>query len=287
MRTTIGFLMAVAVCVWAVSARADWDPQNPDPDTKWVQLPDLNGWDVNVTGPNVLADDFMCTETGVITDVHLWGSWKGDNVGQLTRIRLAIFSDIPAEGRCDYSQPGDMLWNADIDPSQVGDAVLMRPVACGDQGWYSPAGDWHREDDHEGVWQVNILLDKFVPAEGLFHQDEGTIYWLAVSVETAWPDAGQTPTTAGGDGQFYPPKFGWKTSSDHWNDDAVWGTLYTREDGGDESFWNELIDPTGCESLDLAFVLTGTPDTSVPEPGIMAIFGFGVMGLLVRRRKER
>jgi hypothetical protein len=286
MRTAIGFLMAVTVCLWAVSTRADWDPQNPDPDTKWVQLPDLNGWDVNVTGLNVLADDFMCTETGVITDVHLWGSWKGDSVGQLTRIRLAIFSDIPAEGRCDYSQPGDMLWNVDIDPAQVGDAVVMRQVDCGDQGWYTPAYGSYSEDDHKGVWQVNILLDRFLPTDGLFHQDEGTIYWLGVNVQTVSPEFTRDAASSGDEN--CPPEFGWKTSSDHWNDDAVWGALtFTREAGVDESFWNELIDPTGCESLDLAFVLTGSPDASVPEPGIMAIFGFGVMGLLVRRRKKQ
>ena len=116
MRTAIVLLIVAAVCGWAVSARADWDPQNPDPDTKWVQLPDVNGWDVNATYPSVLADDFLCTDTGVITDVHLWGSWKGDRVGELTTIKLAFFADAPAGQRTEYSQPGELLWKVEIDP---------------------------------------------------------------------------------------------------------------------------------------------------------------------------
>ncbi len=285
MRTAAAFLMAVAVCGWVVSAQADWDPQNPDPDTKWVQLPDWNGWDVNAVSPNVLADDFLCTETGVITDVHLWGSWKGDRVGDITNITVAFLSDVPATD-CDYSQPGELLWKVDIDPYDCNSGVQIRPYGEGDQGWYSPAHDWYSEDDHEGIWQVNILLDDFLKNDELFHQEEGNVYWLAVSVETAWPD-GQAVGTDGFGGDDYPPKFGWKTSVDHWNDDAVWGVLYDRSDStSDGPFWHELVDPTCTESLDLAFVLTGTPDNPVPEPGILAIFGFGIAGLLVKRRRK-
>ena len=52
---------------------------------KYVQWPNLyEGFDLwnsspippQVTnGPWVLADDFICTNTGSITDIHLWGSW--------------------------------------------------------------------------------------------------------------------------------------------------------------------------------------------------------------------
>ena len=56
--------------------------------TKWEQLPDLSptGMDVDATWhpetpeppPLILADDFLCTETGFITDIHIWGSWIND-----------------------------------------------------------------------------------------------------------------------------------------------------------------------------------------------------------------
>jgi len=55
--------------------------------TKWEQLPDLSltGMDVDATfkpaAPDnmlLLADDFLCSETGYITDIHIWGSWIND-----------------------------------------------------------------------------------------------------------------------------------------------------------------------------------------------------------------
>ncbi len=57
---------------------------------KYVQWPDLYSghgadvWDCNVQpqgvtdGPWFLADDFVCTNAGPITDIHLWGSWQNN-----------------------------------------------------------------------------------------------------------------------------------------------------------------------------------------------------------------
>ena len=49
-------------------------------------------------------------------------------------------------------------------------------------------------------------------------------------------------------------RFGWKTSQDHWNDDAAW-----YDDVGDD--WIELYDPVleVPVSLDMAFVITSPP----------------------------
>src|SRR5438477_13166138 len=65
-------------------ARADWPSTNV---TKWVQFPDRTktGYDVLAaqsaagTQPLVIADDFLCRQTGPITDIHIWVSWLGDN----------------------------------------------------------------------------------------------------------------------------------------------------------------------------------------------------------------
>ena len=50
------------------------------PPAKWVQLPDMTpmGLDVKATQPNIVADDFLCTKTGAITNIQVWGSWLGD-----------------------------------------------------------------------------------------------------------------------------------------------------------------------------------------------------------------
>lgn len=86
-----------------------------------------------------------------------------------------------------------------------------------------------------------------VDIEDPFIQQQGTIYWLAIQVNTARPI-------------YYT---GWKTTENHWNDNAVWS------DGVD---WHELWDPAlpqppdpGAQSLDLAFVIT----TTIPEPTLI------------------
>ena len=53
---------------------------------KYIQMPDTqNGMDV-LSGYNwsklkvVLADDFVCTNTGPVSDIHLWCSWLNDTI---------------------------------------------------------------------------------------------------------------------------------------------------------------------------------------------------------------
>src|SRR5512137_3002215 len=79
-RTTVA-VFAVLVMLVAVSARADWNVGDPYK-MHYPQLPDLspNGLDVKATAPKILADDFLCTQTGPITDVHIWGSWLYDRL---------------------------------------------------------------------------------------------------------------------------------------------------------------------------------------------------------------
>ena len=73
---------ALLVLMLAVPTLADWDSSIP---AKWVQEPDLttSGIDINCSpnvGDYILADDFECTETGLITGIHIWGSWFQDQL---------------------------------------------------------------------------------------------------------------------------------------------------------------------------------------------------------------
>jgi hypothetical protein len=45
------------------------------------QLPDPTGWDVRAY---CIEDDWQCSETGYVSDIHFWGSWHADEVGVLT-----------------------------------------------------------------------------------------------------------------------------------------------------------------------------------------------------------
>ena len=253
LRRPVALSVAAALLVgWGLPAQADWSPGDGFK-MHYPQLPNPNGWDVNFT-KLTLADDWLCTGSGPICDVHLWFSWRRDSLATITNVHLSIHSDVPDPDGAGprYSQPGAELWSRDISPSQY----LVRLYSFGPQGYYDPSVPIvEPPPNHFGVFQMNI--------EGIsnpFTQQVGTIYWLDVRMDLL-PGA--------------PPDYaaGWKTSLDHWNDDAVWWDAQA-------GMWRELRDPLTGQSLDLAFVV-------VPEPGtaVLALVGAGLGLLVVRRRR--
>jgi hypothetical protein len=99
-------------------------PPSPCPDdntnaTKYIQPPNLNGGYDIWNQPNALADDFVCTNTGPITDIHLWGSWALDKAltNNLT-FYIGILSDVPVSATNSYSHPGNLLWSNVFYPGQ-------------------------------------------------------------------------------------------------------------------------------------------------------------------------
>ena len=88
--TNILFTGAVLTWVFAIlfcaTITAVAQIQVPCVDTndgvKYVQQPNLQGLDVWNSGPWMLADDFICTNIGPISDIHIWGSWLNDLVNQ-------------------------------------------------------------------------------------------------------------------------------------------------------------------------------------------------------------
>jgi len=248
--------VCLALTLLATPALADWDPGQPH---KWVQYPDLTemGADVNASMPYLLADDFLCTQTGPITDIHLWGSWYHDlppfeNPGMVI-FTLSIHRDIPAsQSPTGYSMPGEVIWMRTFEP----DTFTYRRWAEGlQEGWIEPPMVWEPVGDTV-CWQYNFSID---PTEAFIQQGstvEPVVYWLDVQAQpldqTTW--------------------FGWKTSMEHWNDDAVWVQ-------GQEPYmgiWNELRypmpHPYAPTSIDLAFVITtqGMPNEldfgDAPDP---------------------
>jgi uncharacterized protein (TIGR03382 family) len=284
MRNALSGIAAGLLCVMVVSpALGDWDRTDP---AKWVQLPDRTplGMDVWATYPwpfgttgtapigKVLADDFLCTLTGPITDVHIWGSWLHDqlpaNGPGSVPVKLSIHADIPDPDGTGplYSQPGAQLWSTVFNPG----TYQVRPDGTGPESFYDPnAGQVIGTD--QVMWQYNFLI----PDHQAFVQQVGTVYWLDVQVFSL--DA----------------FFGWKTrdpQDGHFNDDAVWAdtAVFT---GPPVTPWGELRYPLGHpyegRSMDLAFVLT---TTAIPLPAALpagAALLAGVLGLGWLRRRRR
>ncbi len=235
------------------TALADWDIGDSYK-MHFPQLPDPGGWDVEFyQWVPQLADDWQCTESGEVDDVHIWYSWKDDLVGTIEMVQLGIWSNSPANPDAGqlYSKPGARVWPTedylDLSPGEF----TTRPWSVvKQQGWYDPYGNTYEENNHNNTYQLNVVDIAELTAP--FLQEEGEIYWLSVCF---WMD---------GD----PNRPGWKTSQNHFEDDAVWWN---------GNNWNELRDPITGESLDLAFVIT-------PEPATLSLLVLGSLVLLRKRR---
>jgi len=221
-------LIATSVTLITERSAADWQ-EGDDYKMHFPQLPDSNGWDVNATWPwNVLADDWNCTESGPVTDIHFWGSWRYDMVGIINGFYISIWSNNPGDPQQGIpSHPETLLWS-----EYITDFKIVGPE-FGAEGWYEPGFNMWYQGDHESYYQYNI-----VNITDPFWQENGTIYWLSISANVT--------------GGYW----GWKTSIyTNVYDDAFWGYY---SDG--IYYWDHelYIDPPSV-SMDLAFVITGTP----------------------------
>jgi len=271
-----------------------WQPGD-DHKMHFPQLPDEDGWDVNATYPLILADDWECSETGYVKDIHFWGSWKHDYTGVIDSFVLSIHNDIPAgvvppgiyynSGDC--NQDGVALTVADLvhltryvlntPPSRTfysrydmnGDCVIdendlqiysdyfshglsvfpQYPIeTCREatyysrpdsviweevitdftatpiypptsEGWYDPSTGEFIPNDHWSYFKYDVYL----PEHQWFYQNLGEIYWLNISAFVSEQDTAV---------------WGWKSSEDHWNDDAVWTNW-------ENLYWKDIFEPEG------------------------------------------
>jgi len=217
------------------------------PDTngiKWVQRPDLvSGIDYNATQPYTLADDFKCTNSGPITDIHLWGSWLSDQVDPGATYTLAIWSDAPTNVDKPFSHPGNLLWSQVFAPGNY----TICPYTNVAEPFYNPGGAATQGNS------TNLYYLCFFPdPANIFKQagspNQPTNYWLSVSVQSS--PLGAEP-------------FGWKSSFDHYNDTAVQTTVAFPQPSG---AWNPFFDPIQSGHVDLAFKITTATNNPTPPP---------------------
>ena len=274
MKTLPIITATVIAAILAVPASAHWDTGDPFK-MHWPQMPDLEtGLDVLATVPKVLADDFLCTQTGPITSIHVWGSWLNDefpidpdetqNPGNVT-FRLSLHKNIPAPSPDEFSRPGEEIWHGYFSPGSFKWRVWAENLREGFFDPNIPPG----QDPIIGHDSMVIQYNFHIPyTSEPPMQEEGNIYWLDLM---AIPPVDQPAMTL----------FGWKSSLDAFEDDAVYG--HVRADGTLLNDWQPLIYPVGHplegKSLDLAFVI-------VPEPATMSVLLAGSLMVLLRRRRS-
>ena len=248
----------VTVLLLASTTFAHWDDGDP---RKWVQMPDLEytSVDVNATdlqaAPYIVADDFLCERTCLVRKIHIWGSWKSDYLPfgsdpQGVYFTVGIHADIPAsQSPTGYSMPGEPLWYLPVYPNRYTVRIWEEDL---NGGWLTPPAGYSPGVDTT-CWQYNFWF-----REGSAFLQQGTleqpvVYWLVVQAHPY-------------DSSAY---FGWRSSHDHWNDDATYAM-------GLEpyyEYWNELVypasHPLAGQSIDLAFVIgddTVEDWADAPEP---------------------
>jgi hypothetical protein len=229
------------------------------PGAKWWQPPDSReqfGLDVHASKTTILADDFLCTTNGAITNIIVWGSWSNNVLptGGATNLRftLSIHADIPkGTGGTNWSRPGAVLWYTNF---LAGKFLATNVFDVYYEGWltpsttnYIPSGDWT-------CWQYTFPIDPATAFVQTGTVRNPIVYWLDVKAHNI----------GGG-----TPNFGWKTTTNHWGDDAVWGA-------GSEPYqgpWYELRYPPGHplagQSIDLAFALMSGSTNPTPEEPTM------------------
>ena len=206
-----------------------------------------NGVDICVTNTEeaqrILADDFQCKKFGLITDIHLWGSWLNDIKGDITNIQTSIYSDDPvgnggSDSENTYSKPDILLWEMDFGPGEFSEQ-LHTSFEPGEYWWYPGSGTIIPHADKQ-IWRVDMYIDR---TEAFLQ--EGTpgvpiVYWLAVRVNT---DAGA---------------FGWKSRRwpDHYNDSAVFAVDLDPPISWQKVQYPAKEHPYWNSSVDLAFAIT-------------------------------
>jgi hypothetical protein len=205
----------------------------------YPQLPDLEGWDVFALDPKTLADDWQCSETGWVTDIHFWGSWKDvdgdaytdDFFTPMPWFRLSIHRNIPASADTPWSRPGELLWFWE---GEIPGTPFEPPAM---EHWFNPNTGEVLYNDHIPYWRYDFFVDQASPPADSFFQYQDSIYWLDVSALYIEP----------------PYEWGWKSSRDHFMDDAV----YT--DNPPEGPWYPLFEPPRANWFDVYFNSAGEP----------------------------
>lgn len=198
----------------------------------------FNGWnEPSVLGgtPTIAADDWVCTTTNPVTEIHWWGSflgWKSNVPPALPNFQFGFWTDVPAiPGQLgSFSHPGE----------------LRKEVLCNSGSYTWKFAGWDL-DPRTLEYEACFLFNQVLATNDWFYQTNqpnGTnIYWLSIA---AFYPQGPVPESP----------WGWKTRPRATNspapDDAV--RIFNYPHGPYEPiYW-----PYWTNSWDLAFELVSS-----------------------------
>ncbi len=211
----------------------------------WAQLPDTQatGIDVDLAGSS-LAEDFVAAQSGPITEIHFWGSFKDDERPTLgvdsLEFEVNIYANKAATSSTSWDKPGDLLWTGHVEPFRYDVSEVTSNIK---EGWYEPTTRFFEAENHKRVYQYNICFDE---DDELFSMRLGTTYWVEIA---------EIPS----DDTRY--QFGWKTTKRDLQTgaNAVW---YSSTLG-----WRAMVYPDGHTSagkpMDLSLVVVGVAQKDV------------------------
>ena len=173
--------LAIAILLVIIGGRPAQAQANGCPETnvlKYVQFPPTGGaFDVWDSGQWALADDFICTNTGPITDIHLWASWLNDNVDFNSTFWLGIYDDVPAQTNGPAiipSRPGtNLVWQQFFGPGQYSQSQ----VAGGVGNFYNPESLGILGNDLKTYYYCFYFINLLVQIGML---TKSKTYWLVV-----------------------------------------------------------------------------------------------------------
>ncbi len=219
---------------------------------KWEQVPDLstNGMDVNdtwVTNPQVppqppflLADDFVCTNPGYLTNIMVWGSWSNDlDLPMNLMFTVSILDDVPVSHTNAFSHPGNLLWQAVFTGGRFTYSLYANNI---NEWWLTPPNQAVFPGDHACyLVNFNLSTNEWFWQTGTAQSPK--VYWLSVQA--------QLP-------QGMPFNlWGWKTCPTNWNDGAVWASATSPVGAPWAPLFYPPTHPRSGKPADLAFRLDG------------------------------
>jgi hypothetical protein len=178
----------------------DWDDGNPHV-MHYPQLPNPYGLGVCL-GTSYIADDFECSESGEITDLHFWYVWKDGIIGSPTW-QISIYEDC---GNKPCMSPV-WTWNSsdgNVSTRAYGTSWLW--WYCWNPYFYYDHGEWTYH-------QVNIT-----DIENGFYQVAGTRYWIVLRCTSPSGYVGWLTTLSapwGSRARYWDPGYGWRGLYDY------------------------------------------------------------------------